>query len=318
MAGGVKNRMRGSTVVFYSLAAALAVGLGVLAARREPLHAAGATAAATGKAAVQQAAITTDPSQQHFTLQFVKDPEMVPSFSVQSLSGQTLNPAEWRGKVVILNFWATWCGPCRYEIPELMALEKEYPNSLQVVGLSVDEAPAAEVEQFAQRMGINYPVAIASDALQSKFGGILALPTSFVLNRQGQVVEKHVGLVPSDYYTAEIGYLAGKPENVEVKTFVDEGQVFPANAKNATSLPGVDMSKLTPVQRKLAMKVLNEKRCHCGCGYTIAQCRLLDSACPVSQKEAQTIVDEIAAGKYPGSGPAAKPAVSMRVSTPAR
>ncbi len=310
--------MRGSTVVFYSLAAALAVGLGVLAARREPLRAAPAKTVDTQKARVQQAAATIDPSRQHFTLQFVKDPENVPNFSVQSLGGQTLNPAQWRGKVVILNFWATWCGPCRYEIPELMALEKQYPNSLQVVGLSVDEAPPATVEQFAQRMGINYPVAIAGDALQNKFGGILALPTSFVLNRQGQVVEKHVGLVPSDYYAAEIGYLAGKPENVEVKTFVDEGQVFPGNAKNATSLPGVDMSKLTPTQKKFAIKVLNEKRCHCGCNYTLAQCRLLDSACPVSQKEAQTIVNEIAAGKYPGSGPAAKPAVSVRVGSPTR
>jgi thiol-disulfide isomerase/thioredoxin len=311
--------MRGSTVVFYSLAAALAVGLGVLAAKRLPApQAAATTAVAAQSAGVQQAAVTSDPSQQHFTLQFVKDPENVPSFTVQSLSGQTLNPAEWRGKVVILNFWATWCGPCRYEIPELMAMEKEYPNSLQVIGLSVDEAPAAEVEQFAQRMGINYPVAIASDALQNKFGGILALPTSFVLNKQGQVVEKHVGLVPSDYYSAEIGYLAGKPENVDVKTFVDEGQVFPANAKNAKSLPGVDMSKLTPAQLKFAMKVLNEKHCHCGCNYTLAQCRLLDSACPVSQKEAQTIVNEIVAGKYPASGPAAKPAVSVRVATPTR
>src|SRR5579884_1254956 len=132
--------MRRSTVLFGSAAAVLAVGVGVFVARHAPKFS--SLAVAAPKAAPAQA------SQQHLVLKFVKDPEPVPSFHLQSFSGQPLDPAQWRGKVVILNFWATWCGPCRYEIPELIALQKRFPKSLQVVGLSVDEAPPAEVKQF--------------------------------------------------------------------------------------------------------------------------------------------------------------------------
>lgn len=294
--------MKRSTVLFSSAAAVLALGIGVLVAKRVPKLSSSAMAA-------PKAAKTPQTPQQHFVLKFVKNPEPVPTFNLQSFSGQTLNPAEWRGKVVILNFWATWCGPCRYEIPELMALQKEFPNSLQVVGLSVDEAPPAEVKQFAERMGITYPVAIASDQLQNRFGGILALPTSFVLDRQGRIVQKHVGLVPQDYYATEISYLAGKKVDAQVETFVDEGQIFAANVKNAKSLPGVDMSKLTPAQRKLALRKMNEMHCTCGCDYTVAQCRVLDSACPVSKGMAQKVVDEIAKqGAAPAKATATSPA----------
>jgi thiol-disulfide isomerase/thioredoxin len=287
--------MKRSTALFGLAAAAMAVGIGVLVAQRVPKFTTAAMAARKAPTVTSNIA-RPSPSEQHFVLKFVKNPEMVPNFDVTSFSGQKLDPAEWRGKVVILNFWATWCGPCRYEIPELMELQKEFPNSLQVVGLSVDEAPPAAVKQFAENMGITYPVGMASDQLQDRFGGILALPTSFVINRDGRVVQKHVGLVPSDYYRTEIGYLAGKDVNAQVETFVDQGQVFPANVKNAKSIPGVDMSMLTPAQRKLALRRMNEMHCTCGCDYTVAQCRVLDSACPVSLKEAQEIVNKIAHG----------------------
>jgi hypothetical protein len=87
--------------------------------------------------------------------------------------------------------------------------------------------------------------------------------------------------------------------NSTVKTFVDEGQIFPGNVKNAKSIPGVDMSKLTPAQRKLALKEMNEEHCTCGCDYTVAQCRILDSSCPVSLKMAKAIVARIEHGGAP-------------------
>lgn len=294
--------MTRSTMVFWSAATALAVGIGVLLAERVPK-----LSSATAASRAAQVA----PAQQRFTLKFVKNPEPVPGFSVQSFGGKTLDPAEWRGKVVILNFWATWCGPCRYEIPELIAMQKRFQGSLQVVGLSVDEAPASQVAAFINKFGVNYPVGMASEKLQDEFGGILALPTSFVINRQGRVVSKHVGLVPQVYYDAEIGYLAGQPVNASVKTFVDEGQVFPANVKNAKTIPGVDMSKLTPAQRKLALRRMNQEHCTCGCGYTVAQCRVLDPSCPVSLKLAQQIVDQIArGGAVPVKSTASRPTPS--------
>jgi thiol-disulfide isomerase/thioredoxin len=246
-------------------------------------------------------------------LKFVNNPAPVPAFSLRSLSGATLEPSLWRGKVVILNFWATWCGPCRYEIPELKQLQKEFPNTLQVVGLSVDEAPAGEVKSFVAATGMNYPVGIADDQLQAKFGGILALPTSFVLDREGRVVQKHVGLIPADYYREEISYLAGQQVDAKVETFADQGQIFPSNVKFATSLPGVNIARLNPAQRKAALRLMNEKHCTCGCAYTLAQCRILDTACPISQKEAQAIADSAGRG-----APASKPAVTLRKSASQR
>ncbi|HEV2386332.1 MAG TPA: TlpA disulfide reductase family protein [Candidatus Acidoferrales bacterium] len=274
---------------------ALAVAVAMVATDGAPALPLATRSADSGRAAGSQ-----------FTLKFVINPAPVPRFSVHSLSGQTLDPGMWRGKVVILNFWATWCGPCRYEIPELEQLQKQFPKTLQVVGLSVDEAPAADVKSFVDRIGVNYPVGIASDQLQERFGGILALPTSFVLDRAGRVVQKHVGLIPADYYREEVSYLAGMPVEAKVETFADQGQVFPANVKFATQLPGIDMTRLSLAQRKAALRLMNEKRCTCGCAYTLAQCRILDSACPVSQKAAQAIADSARRGT-----PAAKPAAAL-------
>jgi thiol-disulfide isomerase/thioredoxin len=266
-------------------ALALAAFVAVIATEgAPPLHwpASGVTHLATGQAQA--------------VLRFVKDPEPVPAFAVQSLSGQKLDPAEWGGKVLILNFWATWCGPCRLEVSELVQLQKRNASTLQVIGLSVDEGSPSQVKSFVDHLGINYPVAMASDQLQAKFGGILALPTSFVIDRQGRVVQKHVGLISASYYQEEISYLAGQAVGAKVETFVDEGQIFPTNVKNAKELPGVRMAGLTDEQRKTALRLMNEKHCTCDCNYTVAQCRILDPACAVSLKEAQDIVDAISRG----------------------
>jgi thiol-disulfide isomerase/thioredoxin len=280
-----------SSLVRWSAIATVAVGIGILVGKSIPKRSTSALTAAT-QPVVEQ---TASPSNS-VILHFVKNPEPVPDFTVTSFSGKALNPAEWKGKVVILNFWATWCTPCRYEIPELAELQKRFQGKLQVVGLSVDDAPPALVKNFVKQIGFDYPVAMASEQLQDKFGGILALPTSFVINRDGRVVQKHTGLVSPDYYAEEISYLTGKPVNARVETFVDEGQVFPANAKNAKSLPGVDMSHLTAAQRKAALKQMNQTRCDCGCDYTVAQCRLLDPGCPNSKALAQKIVQQVVSG----------------------
>lgn len=289
-----------STLIRWSAIATLAVGIGIVVGKTIPRK----SPASSSSLAQASGAQTQSPAPgKPFVLKFVKDPESAPSFHVISFSGQPLDPSEWKGKVVILNFWATWCTPCRYEIPELMQLQKRFPGSLEVVGLSVDESPAAQVKEFVKQIGFTYPVAMASEKLQDEYGGILALPTSFVLNRQGQVVQKHVGLVPADFYAAEISYLAGKPVDAKVETFVDDGQIFPANVKNAKSLPGVDMSHLTAGQRKAALTQMNQMRCTCGCDYTVAQCRLLDSSCPNSKAEAKQVVQQVSGRGKPAAAP---------------
>jgi thiol-disulfide isomerase/thioredoxin len=227
-------------------------------------------------------------------IRFAKNPEPVPAFLARDLDGNVISTAEWNGKVTLLTFWATWCGPCRAEIPMLIDLEKHYKGQLQVIGISVDDDSPERVKEFVQKAGINYPVLMWTRDIVARFGGVPALPTSFVINREGRVMQKHVGLIPPDVYELEIKSLMGMPVNATVETFVDQGQIWMKNAANATELPGLDLSKLKPEQRRAALKKLNTQACSCGCGLTLAQCRVNDSACAVSLNLAKKIVDEIA------------------------
>jgi thiol-disulfide isomerase/thioredoxin len=231
------------------------------------------------------------------TIRFVKNPEPVPQFTLKDLDGKAISQADWRGKVVLLNFWATWCPPCREEIPELVKLQSKYAPRLQIIGLSVDQGPAEPVnryvKRFVQQQRINYPVAVPSPELQAEFGSIVGLPTAFLLDKNGRVVQKHIGLRDPVLYETEVRALLGLPVDAKIETFEDFGQVFPANAKRATELPGVDFSKLTPEQKKVALRQLNEQMCTCGCRLTLAQCRINDSTCPVSLKLAAQVEEKV-------------------------
>ena len=107
---------------------------------------------------------------------FVKDPEFAPSFQARDLTGNAISLASLKGKVVVLNFWATWCGPCREEIPEMIQLQSEFKDRFQVVGASEDDDPPEKVMQFVKKEGMNYPVFMASSELISSYGGVPALP----------------------------------------------------------------------------------------------------------------------------------------------
>jgi hypothetical protein len=171
----------------------------------------------------------------------------------------------------------------------------------------MDDGPAEGVKSFADKIGMNYPVVMGSDSLSQEYGGIPALPTSFLVDPQGRVVQKHVGLYPKEVYDDEIRALLGMPVQAKIETFKDTGQIFMQNAALATSIPGVSFAGLTPAQRKLALKVMNSEHCTCGCNLTIAECRITDSTCQTSQKLAQKIVDEIRAGKIPTAEPQTRP-----------
>ncbi|MGB7284565.1 MAG: redoxin family protein [Candidatus Acidiferrum sp.] len=223
-------------------------------------------------------------------IRFVRNPDPAPDFKFTSLDGKPLALEAARGKVVFLNFWATWCGPCRAEVPDLIDLQAHYKDRLQVIGLDVDDDDPAEVQKYVADTGINYPVAIASDEVRKEYGGIAALPTSFVLDTEGRIVQKHVGLFDPELYETEIRALLGLPIQAKVETFEDTGEIFLKHADRATELPGVDLSKLTPEQKKIALHRLNADSCTCGCKYTLAQCRIWDSACPISKAAAEKII----------------------------
>ena len=116
-----------------------------------------------------------------------------PDFSVNDLSGHTLELSHYGGKVVLLNFWATWCAPCRSEIPRLVDLQNKYGREgLQIVGISLDDDPRP-VHAFDQQLRMNYPVAIGDASLAEQYGGVLGLPVSFLIGRDGRIYAKHEG-----------------------------------------------------------------------------------------------------------------------------
>lgn len=118
---------------------------------------------------------------------------LAPNFSLTDLSGKKLDLAAYRGKVVLLNFWATWCGPCRTEIPRLIGLQDKYRSKgLEIVGISLDD-DAKPVRAFYQQFKINYPVVMGDANLAERYGGILGLPVSFVIGCDGRIYTRHTG-----------------------------------------------------------------------------------------------------------------------------
>jgi thiol-disulfide isomerase/thioredoxin len=230
-------------------------------------------------------------------IRFAKNPEAAPPFLLRDINGKIVSTADWKGKVVILNFWATWCPPCREEIPELIRLQEKYKDKLLIVGASEDEDGPQKVLQFVQQHGMNYPVVMATKELIDNYGGVPALPTSFIIDSQGRVVMKHTGLYEYDVYEREIRALAGLSVDARIETFDDTGQIFLKNAANATELPDVDLSGLTPAQKKEALHRLNAESCTCGCKLTLAECRINDTECPVSKGLANDVVKRVRAGQ---------------------
>ena len=119
---------------------------------------------------------------------------VAPAFSLPDLEGKTVSLADFKGKVVILDFWATWCPPCRAEVPDFVRIQSKYRDKgLVVVGLSMDAGGAKDVRPFAEEFNVNYAMLIAKEETPNAYGGIAGIPTTFVLDRQGRIVKKFVG-----------------------------------------------------------------------------------------------------------------------------
>jgi cytochrome c biogenesis protein CcmG/thiol:disulfide interchange protein DsbE len=135
------------------------------------------------------------------------DRNQAPELGVVDLAGKPVTLAALRGKVVLLDFWATWCEPCQEEMPRLAALQqKDGPRGLQIVGLSMDDQ-ASTVRSFLQTHPLPYPVAMASTGLAERYGRILGLPTVFLVDRRGHLARKYVGEVPASVLGPEVDRL---------------------------------------------------------------------------------------------------------------
>lgn len=286
--------------------AAIVVVLGFTTARwTRAIAMRDATAHAASKTTGVNSAVEPKEDEDVQVIRFAKNAAPAPPFLLPDLQGNVISTANFQGHVVLLNFWATWCPPCREEIPELTELQSRYKGQLEIVGVSLDDAPPQQVFQFAKRAGINYSIVMGSAEIVKEYGGVPALPTNFLIGRNGRIVQKHVGLYPLSVYDTEVRALLGLHVDAKIETFEDKGQIFLKNAKLATELPEVDFKGLSEAQKKAALKLMNLRNCSCGCGMTIAQCRLLDSSCPVSKALAEKIVKEIRSGTARPAGRAA-------------
>ena len=118
-----------------------------------------------------------------------------PEFSLKDASGQTVHLSDYKGKVVLLDFWATWCGPCKIEIPWFMDFEKQFKNQgFAVVGISMDEDGWTAIKPYVQNMKMNYRVLLGNDEVSTAYGGLDSLPTTLLINREGCIASVHVGL----------------------------------------------------------------------------------------------------------------------------
>jgi thiol-disulfide isomerase/thioredoxin len=231
------------------------------------------------------------PSAGPLVVQILRDPIDVPPFTVTDLDGRTLQSADWRGKVVMVNFWATWCPPCLAEIPDLVALQDKYRDRLVVVGISEDQAPIDFVKGFAADRKVNYPLVMTTPELRQRFTGIVALPTTFVLDPEGRLVKKHVGLLRGVEAEVLTRVLTGMSVEATVERVDDPGKLSTTSASQITNVPGIDLERVPASRRVELIQTLNSEKCTCGCDLSVAKCRIDDPTCDVSLPVAQKIVE---------------------------
>jgi thiol-disulfide isomerase/thioredoxin len=246
---------------------------------------------------VARQATATPEGVEPMTVRFFRNPATAPAFAVRDLDGHEISSASLRGKVVILNFWATWCPPCRAEIPDLVALQEKYRDRLQVIGISEDETSPEAVRKFADGHKVNYPIVMMTPEIEKMFPGIGALPTSFIIDKESRIVQKHVGMLSARTTEYETRALAGLAIDATVE-HVDQTQGLTLeNGAQLMTIPGVDLAALPASKRTEALQKLNAQPCTCGCDLTVAKCRVDDPNCSVSLPIARDIVKQIAAAR---------------------
>jgi peroxiredoxin len=128
-----------------------------------------------------------------------------PGWDLKDLSGKSVKLSDFKGKVVILDFWATWCPPCRAEIPNFVALQTQYKDKgLVIVGISLDQGGPEVVSSFVKTQKINYPIVMGDEGVATAYGNIQAIPTTFVIDTNGNIVGRHEGFTEKSTFESEI------------------------------------------------------------------------------------------------------------------
>jgi thiol-disulfide isomerase/thioredoxin len=190
---------------------------------------------------------------------------IAPKFRLTDITGKPLNLSDYQGKVVLLDFWATWCAPCRWEVPDLVELQGKYRASgLRVIGISLDDE-AGPIRKFYREFDMNYPVAMGGDPVSDLFGGIPGLPTTFLIGRDGRIHDKHVGARGMEFFEPKVREL--------LKT---NAEVLPPLTGSRATARSVDMCQPHAGESESASMPAN---CQCGCAKTHKRCRGTGAMC---------------------------------------
>jgi len=140
-----------------------------------------------------------------------KKGDPAPNFTLQDLKGRSVQLSSLKGRAVLLNFWATWCGPCKIEMPWLVDLQKKYgPRGLQIVGVAMDDASDQEIAVFAHKMGVNYMVLKGTEKVGDLYGGVDRLPFTYYIDRSGKIADQIVGLASESVIEDDIRKVLGQ------------------------------------------------------------------------------------------------------------
>ncbi len=141
-----------------------------------------------------------------------------PDFDLQSVDGKNVKLSDFHGKAVLINFWATYCGPCKIEMPWFVELQKQYgPQGFQIVGVAMDDASKEEIAKFAQDLGVNYPILLGTESVGESYGGVSVLPTSFFVDRDGKITAREFGLQSRSVFVDNIKKALGQGQSVQAQ-----------------------------------------------------------------------------------------------------
>jgi peroxiredoxin len=183
----VPTRPRTSRILLVALAAIAAFALSCQSQPQDKVAA---------QPEANDSSVALQPDSARVPTAALRSPRAMPDFALLDLSGNTVRLSDYAGKAVLINFWATWCPPCKAELPDLVELQKQFGGDrFTVIGVSLDQTGMAAVREFVQQQGLNFPVLMGNEDVVIQYGNFRGIPTSFLLDSEHELAHKYTGLV---------------------------------------------------------------------------------------------------------------------------